>query len=155
MCICFKHVSTVFSVFGSIWNCAFEKFAIKPVRIQIKQSCIEVVSTFHELRKICDKSRLVIKRRCSRNRLNYLMKFFSLSHSLILFTRLKRIVQYLIRLSYKRLTFLPKISFNNAYYLQVESSNFKSAWHYTLIYFKQLVLYCRLKSYYKFLLSLL
>lgn len=125
MCISFKHVSTVFSVFVSIRNCAFEKFAIKPVRIQIKQSCIEVA--FHELRKICDESRLVIKRRCSRNRLNYLMKFFSLSHSLILFTRLKRIVQYLIRLSYKRLTSLPKISFNNAYYLQVESSNFKSA----------------------------
>lgn len=128
---------------------------MKPVRIQIKQSCIEVTSTFHELRKICDESRLVIKRRCSRNRLNYLRKFFSLSHSLMLFTRSKRIVQYFIRLSYKRLTFLPKISFNNAYYLQLESSNFKSAWHYTLIYFKQLVLHRRLKSYYKFLLSLL
>lgn len=154
MCISLKHVSAVFSVFGSIWNSAFEKFAIKPARIEIKQSCIEVASTFHELRKICDESRLVIKRRCSRNRLNYLMKFFSLSHSLILFTRLKRIVQYLIRLSYKRLTSLPKISFNNAYYLQLESPNFKPARHYTLIYFKQLVPHCRLKPYYKFRLSL-
>ena len=41
------------------------------------RGCFQISTDFHELAKMYDEGRSVIKQRCSRNRLNYLVKFFS------------------------------------------------------------------------------